>query len=65
MKQDMHTRQEQLSSTPVFSEVRVAQSSIFFAMFNRSLFSRIAIELSVLRSASSDYPFGIFKHFVF
>jgi hypothetical protein len=55
----------ELSSTPVFGGFHIAQSSVFFAMFYRSLFFRIAIVLSVLRSAASDYLFGILKHFAF
>ena len=51
--------------TLVFCGVRVTRSLVFSAIFCRSLFVLflLAIALSVLRFADSDYPFGIFKLF--
>ena len=57
------------SSPPVVSEFHVAQSSVFCAVFCRSLFVLsflflLAIVLSVLLFKSSDYPFCVFKLFL-
>jgi hypothetical protein len=55
--------------TRVFSGVCVARSLVFYIMFGRSLFVLLSfflltIVLSVLRFTVSEYPFGIFKHFL-
>jgi hypothetical protein len=69
VEQELLTFLEHLSSSPVFSGVRVARSLTFCIMFCRSLIPLfvlflLAIVLSVLlRLAPSDYPFGIFKLF--
>jgi len=58
------TRVTRWVSPTVFSEVRVARSSVFYVMFCRSLFvllSFFAIALSVLRFTAGDYHFGIFQ----
>ena len=48
-----------------FCGVRIVQSLFLCVVFCRSLFVLflLAIVLSVLRSAASDFPFGIFKLF--
>ena len=55
---------EHLSSSPVFSGVRIARSIVFCAMFCKSLFVLLSFGhcvVCVLRVMASDYPFGIFK----
>jgi hypothetical protein len=55
---------EHLSSSPVFSRVRIARSIVFCIMFCRSLFVLLSFGhcvVCVLRIMASDYPFGIFK----
>jgi len=61
---NVETLPEHLSSSPVFSALRVAQSLVFCVVFCRSMIvlSIFAIVLSViLRFTASDYPFGIFN----
>ena len=66
---ELLTLPEHMSSSPVFSVVRVAPSLFLCVMFCRSLFVLLsifilAIVLSVLLLfAASDYPFCIFKPF--
>ena len=66
----MLTLSEHMSSSSIFSRVRVAQSLVFCVVFCRSLFCSfviflLAIVLSVLlRFTASVYPFGIFKLFL-
>jgi hypothetical protein len=64
VEQELLTLPEHLSSPPVFHGIRVS----FICMFCRSLFVffLLVIVLSVLlRYTDSDYPFGIFKLFLF
>ena len=56
--------------SPVFSGIR-DRSLVFCVMLCRSLFFNLSFFfiwplclLSVLRFADSDYPYGIFKHFL-
>jgi len=52
-----------MSSPPVFSWIGVAQSLFFCVLYFRPLSFcpyRLAIVLSVLRFADSDYPFSIY-----
>ena len=54
-----------LSSPPVFSDVRVAQSLVLCVMFCRPLFVLFfSIVLFVFRFTTTDYSLGIFKLFV-
>jgi hypothetical protein len=53
------------SAEKSFSGVSVTRSSVFYVMFYRSLFVLLAIVLSVFRFMDSDYPFGIFKLFLY
>jgi hypothetical protein len=68
MEQELPTLPEHLSSTPVFSAVRVTRSLVLYVCFvDRCLifctFS-FGIVLSVLlRYTDSGWPFGIFKLF--
>jgi hypothetical protein len=55
---------EHLSSSPVFSGVRVTQSLILCACFVDRCLHFWHIVLSVFRYMDSDYPFGIFKLFL-
>jgi len=75
VEQELPTLPEHLSSTPVFSGVRVTRSLVLYVCFvDRCLSFKfvlflLAIVLSVLlRYTDSDYPFGIFKlylsHFI-
>ena len=52
--------------TSGFSEVRVAQSSVYRAVLRRSLYVLflLVIVLSVLLFTASNYPFGIFNPFL-
>ena len=52
---------EHLSSSPVFSGVRIARSIVLCIMLCRSLFVFLSFGHCVLRIMASDYPFGIFK----
>jgi hypothetical protein len=59
---------EHLSSPPVFSGVRVTRSFVLCVCFVDScpfVLFLLIIVLSVLRITDSDYPFGIFKLFMF
>jgi hypothetical protein len=54
--------------TPDLYWVRVARSFVFCVVFCKSLFVQLSFclwPLSVLRFTSSNYPFGIFKLFLF
>ena len=53
---------DHLSSHPVFTGIRIAQSVVICAMFCRSFFVLflLAIALSVLRFTAPCYHFGIF-----
>ena len=56
-----------MSSSPVFSEVRVARSLVFCVVFCRSflvLFLSTIVLSVLLRFTDSDYPFGMFKLFL-
>ena len=68
MEQGLLTLPEDLSSPPIFSEVRVTRSLVLCVCFvdhYLSFFFRLAIVLSVLlRYTDSDCPFGIFKLFL-
>jgi len=58
---------DHLSSPPVFSEVLVAQSLVFFVVFCRSLFVLLLLTIvlsALLQFTASDYFFGIFKLFL-
>jgi len=64
LEQELPTLPVHLSSLPIFSEVRVAQSLVFFALFCRSLFAvffplfLLVIALTVLlRFRTSNYLF--------
>ena len=63
VEQELLILPEHLSSPPVLSGVRIARSLVFHVMFCRSLFVALllAIALSVLQLAASDYHFAIFK----
>ena len=66
VEQELPTLPDHLSSFPVFSGVYVARSLVLCVGFVDSCFFPfvlLAIVLSVLRYADSDYPFGIFKSF--
>ena len=69
MEQEIPTLPEHLSSPPVFSAVCVTRPLVLFICFVDCClyfctFS-LAIMLSVLRYTDSDYPFGIFKLFLY
>ena len=66
-EQELLTFPKHMSSSPVFGGVRVTRSLVLCVVFCRSFFVlfRLAIVLSVLRFAISDYPFGIFKLFLY
>ena len=55
MEQERFVLLEHLSSSPIFSGVRVIRSLVLGVCF---------VLLSVLRYTDSDYPFGIFKLFL-
>jgi hypothetical protein len=66
VEQELLTLPERLSSSPIFSGVRVTQSLVFCVMFCRSLFVLLSfffltIVLSVILFTDYDYPLGIFK----
>jgi len=61
VEQELLSLPGHLSSPPVFNEVRVARSLVAYIVFCISLFVLLTIQLSVLRSTTSDYHFGIFK----
>ena len=68
VEQELLILPEHISSPLTFSGVRVAWSLVLCIMFCRSLFVLflLAIVLCVsLRSADLDFPFGIFKLFLF
>ena len=71
VEQELPTLPERLSSPSVFCGVRVARSLVFCLVLWRSLFVLLsffllAIVLFVLlRFTGSDYPFGVFKLFLF
>ena len=66
VEQELPTLSVHLSSPPVFSGVLVTWSLVLCVMFCRSLFVLLSIVLSVLlRYTDSDYPFGIFKLFLY
>ena len=62
MEQELLTLPGHLSSSLVFSGVRVTRSLVLYVCFVLFL---LAIVLSVLRYKDSDYPFGIFKLFLY
>ena len=68
VEQKLLTLAEHLSSSPVFSGIRVTRSLVFFYMYVLLIvvwpfvLFPLAIVLSIpLRYKDSDYPFGIFK----
>ena len=69
MEHELLTLPEHMSSSPVFSGVRVAQSFFFCVVFCRSLFVLLSFFLlSIVLSADLRLlitPFGIFKLFLF
>jgi len=68
VEQELLTLPKHHRSPSVFNEVCVVWSLVFCVMFCRSLFILLllAIMLSVLlRFKASDYPFGIFKLFLY
>jgi hypothetical protein len=51
----------QLSSSSVFSDLRVARSFVFCVVFSKLLFALLVIVLSVfLRLTTFDWPFKLF-----
>ena len=54
---------EQLSSTPIFSGIRVALSIVFYVVLCRLLFFFLLVIMlsALLRFTDSDYHFRIFK----
>ena len=62
VEQELLTLPEHMSSSPVFSRIRVARSLFFSKHFCRSLFVLflLAIVLSVLWFTDSEYPLGVF-----
>ena len=61
VEQELLAIPEHLSSTPVFSGIRVARSLVFYVMLCRSLFVLLAIVLSALvQLMASDYILIIF-----
>jgi hypothetical protein len=65
VEQRLLTLSEHLSSPPVFSEVRVAQSVYCFIRSFFVLFLLYIVLCVLLRFAKPDYPFGIFKLLLF
>jgi len=67
VEQERLTLQEHLSSSPVFSGVRVTRSLVLCVCFvDRCpfvLFILVIVLSVLLRYTDSDYPFGIFKLF--
>jgi hypothetical protein len=60
-EQELLAIPEHLSSTPIFSGIRVARSLVFYVMLCRSLFVLLAIVLSALvQLMASDYILIIF-----
>jgi hypothetical protein len=66
VEQELHTLPEHLSSPLVFSGVLVTRSLVLCACFVGSLFFLflLAIVLSVCWFTDYDYPYGIFKLFL-
>ena len=69
VEQELLTLPEQKSSPPVFSCIRVALSLDFYVVYSTSLFvflsfCLLTLALSVLRSTTFVYSFGIFKLFM-
>jgi hypothetical protein len=71
VEQELPTLPEHLRSPPVFSGVCVTRSFVLYVCFVDHCFSFCTFSfghcnvLSVLRYTDSDYPFGIFKLFLF
>jgi len=66
VEQEMSTLPEHLSTSPVFSRVRVARSLVFCVVlldFLLSFCNFSFVMFVLLRFAGSDYPIGIFKLF--
>jgi len=64
VEQELLAVPEYLSSSPVFSGVRVTGSLALCVMFVDPFFLFLLADvLSVLRFTDSEYPFGIFKLF--
>jgi hypothetical protein len=61
VEQELLTLPELLSSTPVFSGIRVTRSLVLWVCFVDRCLPFLATVLSVLRFTDSDYTFGIFK----
>jgi len=69
VEQELLTLQKHLSSTPIFSCVHVTRSSVLCVCFVDRCLSLVLFLLAivffvVLRITDSDYPFGIFKLFL-
>ena len=69
VEQELLTLQEHMSSPTVFSEVRVARSSVFCVVFyviacHFVLFFLVIVFSVLLRIKASGYPLGIFKLFL-
>ena len=62
MEQERLVLLEHLSSSPLFSDVRVSRSLVLGVCFVDVVCHFVL--LSVLRYTDSDYPFGIFKLFL-
>ena len=66
VEQELLTLSRQLSSSPVFSGIRISRSLVFYVVFFRSLFITLSIfwwplcSSVRLRFTNFDYPFGIF-----
>jgi hypothetical protein len=66
LEQELLTLPEHMSSPPVFSGVHVTQSSVYMYVVCPFVLFLLAIMLSVLLwYTDSDYPFGIFKLFLY
>ena len=70
VEQELLTLPEHQSSSPVFSVVRVTRSLVLCVCFvdhylSFVLFLLIIVFSVLLRHTDSDYPFGIFKLFLF
>ena len=65
MKQELFTLPEPLRSATVFCWVCVVRSLVFCVVFYRLLFDLLSFVMYVLRLTASDYPFGIFKLFIY
>ena len=65
LEQELLTLTGHLSSLPVFSGVRVAQSLIFCVVYCGSIFVLLFIMLSFRRLTNFDNLFDIFKLFSF